>query len=394
ASRSLVLARTLTVFSNHALRLIWNTVTLLNLLGCLPSDSFELRTIGKGYSTKHIMRLLRPLQKSDFDCVSVYAPHVKHLFSYPRFTDLSHVFPSARPWLSENMLPSLQALDWMHNEDDFQYMDCFLAPQLTTICILHTSLAALTLLSSLALRCLQLTDVTLFPRGTPALRLQAVSAVSVCIRSLHGIKRLFADMLDRLALEHFTHDNEVIFPSLQTLYFSSEIESPSRFLEWGNKVPLVEFTAECPAFSTRASTLNRLFSAAAGGISHSSLTEFSFDNEFDSFDFFDSANYIIRSSSLRSLFCFVNLTSVTVLSAVGIDLDDTTVTDMARSWHHIERLDLPSYYLHDLSLESLKNLDVEASPIVTAPPVARFIASIFPRLKNITTILDSAAGDP
>jgi len=111
-------------------------------------------------------------------------------------------------------------------------------------------------------------------------------------------------------------------------------------------------------------------------------------------------------------------------------LDDTTVTDMARSWRHIERLELQSYYgtaapratlqcleafpkycphltklsiafdatviptsQGNLSLESLKNLDVEASPIATAPPVARFIASIFPSLKNITTLPDSLDGD-
>ncbi|KAJ6583628.1 hypothetical protein DFH09DRAFT_1029228 [Mycena vulgaris] len=443
-----VLARTSTVFSSHALRLIWNSVTLLNLLSCLPSGSFELRTTGEGYFTKYIMQLLRPLQKSDLERVLVYAPHVKHLLSDPRFADLSPVFPSASPWLSENMLPNLQGLYWMHGENDFQYIDCFLAPQLTTIRIPHTSLAALTLLSSLALRCPQLTDVTLFPRGTPDLRSMAVSAVSMCVRGLHDIERLAADMLDHPALEHLsrltslrhlrlgglpstlpTHDDEALFPSLQTLYFSSEIESPFRFLEWGNTIPLVGFTAECPAFST-ADEVHRLFSAAAGGISHSPLTEFAFDNEFDSFDFSDSANYLIRSSSLRSLFCFVNLTSVSVLSAVGIDLDDTTVTDMARSWPHIERLELQSYYgttapratlqcleafpkycphliklsiafdatviptsPGDLSLESLKNLDVEASPIATAPPVARFIASIFPSLKNITTLPDSLGGD-
>ncbi|KAJ6583613.1 hypothetical protein DFH09DRAFT_1144754 [Mycena vulgaris] len=422
-----VLARTSTVFSSHALRLIWNSVTLMNLLSCLPSGSFELRTTGEGYFTKYIMQLLRPLQNSDLERVLVYAPHVKHLLSDPRFADLS------------------SGLYWMHGENDFQYIDCFLAPQLTRICIPHTSLAALTLLPSLAHRCPQLTDVTFFPRGAPDLRSLAVSAISVCVRGLHGIERLTADMLDHPALEHLsrlpslrhlrlgglpstfpTHDDEALFPSLQTLYFSSEIESPFRFLQWVNKIPLVEFTAECPAFST-ADEVHRLFSAAAGGISHSPLTEFAFDNEFDSFDSSDSANYLIRSSSLRSLFCFVNLISVSVLSAVGIDLDDTTVTD---SWRHIERLELQSYYgtvapratlqcleafpkycrhltklsiafdatviptsYGDLALESLTNLDVEASPIATAPPVARFIASIFPSLKNITTLPDSFGGD-
>ncbi|KAJ7491675.1 hypothetical protein B0H11DRAFT_2007411 [Mycena galericulata] len=443
-----VLARTSTVFSSHALRLLWNSVALIDLLNCLPSDSFELRTTGEGYFTKYIMQLLRPLQDSDLERILVYSPHVKHLFSDPHFADLSPVFPSVSPWLSENMLPNLQGLYWMHGENDFQYIDCFLAPRLTTIRIPRTSHAALTLLSSLALRCPQLTDIILFPRGAQDLRSQAVSATSAFVRGLHGIERLIVDMLNYPAIEHLsrlpslrhlrlgelpsnlpTHDDEALFPSLQTLYFSSEIDSPVRFLDWGNKIPLVEFTAECPAFST-ADEVNRLFSAAPSGISNPPLTKFAFSNEYDSFDSSDSANYLIRSSSLRSLFCFVNLTSISILSAVGIDLDDTTVTDMARSWRHIESLELQTYYgttaprttlqclvafpkycphltklsiafdatviptsQGDLSLERLKDLDVEASPIATAAPVARFIASIFPSLEDITTLPDSLDGD-
>lgn len=49
------LARTSTVFSSHALRLLWKSVTLINLLRCLPSDSFELSTTGEGYFTKYMM---------------------------------------------------------------------------------------------------------------------------------------------------------------------------------------------------------------------------------------------------------------------------------------------------------------------------------------------------
>ncbi|KAJ7301284.1 hypothetical protein DFH08DRAFT_104200 [Mycena albidolilacea] len=441
-----VLARTSTVFSSHALRLLWESVTLINLLRCLPSDSFEIRTTGEGYFTKYMMQLLRPLRSSDWERVLVYAQFVKHLSSDPDFADLSPVFPS----ISKNMLPNLQGLHWMHREKDFQYIDCFLAPQLTTIRIPHTSLDALSLLSSLALRCPQLTNITLFPRSAPDLQPLAVSAVSICVRGLHGIETLITDMVDEPALEHLSRlsgvrhlrlgelpptlpavptDDVALFPSLQTLYFSSEIESPTRFLEWGNKLPLVEFTTECRAFST-ADEVHRLFSAASGGISHLPLTGFAFDDEFGSLDSSHPANYLIRPQSLRSLFCFVNLTSVSILSAVGIDLDDTTVTDMARSWRHIECLELQSYYGNaapratlqcleafpkycphltklsitfdatviptsqsDLSLACLKNLDVEASPISTALPVARFLARMFPSLKNISTLRDSLDGE-
>ncbi|KAJ7696349.1 hypothetical protein B0H16DRAFT_1841652 [Mycena metata] len=416
------LARTSKVFSGHALRLIWESVTLKNLLGCLPPDSFKLTTTGEGYFTKYTLQLLRPLQSSDFERVRIYAPRVKHLFSDPKLADLSSVFPSGSPWLSQNMLPNLQSLHWWHDEDDFY----------------------------LAQRCPQLTNVLFLPRGALDLRSLAVSAVSACVRGLHGIESLTVDMLNYAALQHLSrlpslrhlglgelasilppHDDEASFPSLQTLYFSSEIASPSRFLEWANKIPLVKFTAECPAFST-ADEVHRLFSAAGDGITPSSLTEFTFDNEFGLFDdTSDGGDYFIRSSSLRRLFCFTNLTAVSVLSAFGINLDDATITDMARSWRHIERLEFQSYYgtpapratlqclaafpkycphliklslafdatiiptaQGDLSLESLKSLDVESSPIAAARPVARFIARIFPSLTDITTLIDFLDEDP
>ncbi|KAJ7732411.1 hypothetical protein B0H16DRAFT_1732779 [Mycena metata] len=345
-----------------------------------------------------MVQLLRPLQSSDFERVRIYAPRVKHLFSDPKSADLSSVFPSASPWLSQNMVPNLQSLHWWHGEDDFY----------------------------LAQRCPKLTNLLFFPRGALDLRSLAVSAVSACVRGLDEIESMTVDMLNHAAFKHLSrlpslrhlrlgelasilppHDDEPSFPSLRTLYFSSEIASPSRFLEWVNKFPLVEFTAECPAFST-ANEVHRLCSAAEGGITHSSLTEFTFDNEFGSLnDASDGGDYLIRSSSLRRLFCFANLTTVSVLSAFGIDLDldDATITDMARSWRYIECLEFQSYYgtpaprttlqclvafpkhcphltklsiafnatviptAHgDLSLEGLKRLDAESSPIRGGPP--------------------------
>ncbi|KAJ7190374.1 hypothetical protein GGX14DRAFT_605953, partial [Mycena pura] len=443
-----VLARTSTVFSSHALRLVWKSVALINLLRCLPSDCFHLTTTGVGYMKKYTMEPLRPLRASDWERVPVYAQHVKHLLTDPDFADLSHVFPSVSRWLS-NMLPNLQGLHWLHQEHDFQYIDCFLAPQLTTIVIPPTSHAALCLLSNLALRCPQLKALTLFPRGASDLRPLAVSAVSQCVRSLHSIETLIADMVDQLALEHLSRLSslrylrlgEVLptltalprhvapFSSLQKLYFRSEIKSPTWFLEWCNKLPLVEFTAECTAFST-PDEVHRLFSAAPAGISHLLLTEFDFGDDYRSLDSSDSASHLIRPQSLRSLFCFVNLKSVSVLSAVGIDLDDTTVTDMARSWPYIERLELQSYFGNtapratlqcleafpkycphltklcitfdatviptsqaDLSLQCLQVLDVEASPISTILPVAQFLTRIFPTLRAISTLQDSLDGN-
>ncbi|KAF8186189.1 hypothetical protein K438DRAFT_1973555 [Mycena galopus ATCC 62051] len=246
---------------------------------------------------------------------------------------------------------------------------------------------------------------------------------------LPSVRHLTLGELYPTSLAHPTH--EAIFPSLQTLYFSSQIESLTRFLEWCSKAPLVNFTAVCPAFST-ADEVHRLFLAASGGISPLSLTEFTFDNEWGSIPSSDSASHLIRPQALRSLFCFVNLTSVSILSTVGIDLDDATVTDLARSWRYITYLELQSYYGNvaprvtlqgleafskhcphltkltitfnatviptseaelSLACSKLQHLEVEASSISIALPVAQFLARIFPSLKSISTIRDSIAGD-
>ncbi|KAJ7190036.1 hypothetical protein GGX14DRAFT_53999, partial [Mycena pura] len=248
------------------------------------------------------------------------------------------------------------------------------------------------------------------------------------------------DTVDPLALEHLSRLSSVrhlrlggvpptisalprdkaLFPSLQKLYFFSRIESPTRFLEWCNKLPLVKFEFQCPEFST-PDAVHHLFSAASHGISHSSLMKFTF-TDFDNSDSWSFPNHLIRPQSLRSLFCFVNLTSMSVLSAVGIDLDDSTVTDMARSWPYIECLQLRSYLCYpvpratlqcleafpaycphlttlcltldatviptstaEISLPCLQELAVEASPISTSLPVAQFITRIFPSLRNIST---------
>ncbi|KAJ7208573.1 hypothetical protein GGX14DRAFT_633394 [Mycena pura] len=438
-----VLARTSTVLSSHALRLLWKTVKLVDLLRCLPSDSFDLTATVRDFWITYTMEPLRPLRESDWERVLIYAQHVKHLITDS--ADLSPMFPSVSRWLPKNMLPNLRGLHWTQQENNFQYIDHFLSSQLTTIRILGTPLAALSLASSLARRCPRLTNIILFPfRGKSDLKPQVVSAVSMCVLGLHGIEKLITDTVDPPALEHLSHLSSIRylmfsgvlptlstlprikapFPSLQNLRFTSGsgIESPMRFLEWCNKLPLVTFDAKCAAFST-ADAVHRLFSAASRGISQSSLMEFTFSDEFDPFDHWHSATYLIRPQSLRSLFCFVNLTSVSVLSAIGIDLDDTTVTEMARSWPYVECLKLQSYYGHrvvprttlqcleafpkycphltklcimfdatviptsqaGLSLQCLQDLDVEASPISTALPVAQFLTHIFPSLRNIST---------
>ncbi|KAJ7192801.1 hypothetical protein GGX14DRAFT_593841 [Mycena pura] len=402
-------------------------------------------TTGESFWIKSIMEPLRPFRASDWERVLVYAPHVKHLVT--NSVDLLPIFPEVSRWLPRNVLPNLQGLHWTQQQNNFQYIDYFLSSQLTTIRILDTSLAALSLLSGLARRCPQLTNITLFPPiSTRDSQPEVFSAVSLCVRGLHGIETLITDTVDQPALEHLSRLSSVrhlrlggvpptlsalprdqaLFPSLQKLHLSSRIESTTRFLEWCNKLRLATFAATCAAFPT-ADAVHRLFSAASRGISHLPLMEFAMSNEFNILDSWDSTDYLIRPQSLRSLFCFVNLTSVSISTAMGIDLDDSTVTDMARSWPYIQCLELQSYFGHvvlrpratlqcleafpkycphltmlcltfdatviptsqaGLSLQCLRVLRVDASPISTALPVAQFLKHNFPSLRTISTLQD------
>ncbi|KAJ7612737.1 hypothetical protein FB45DRAFT_1065434 [Roridomyces roridus] len=356
-----VLARTSRVFSVHALELLWETAALLNLLRHLPSDALEVRQVDEGYQTKYSMELLRPLRKSDFDRVFVHAARVKRLVADPGVADLSSTLRAARPWLSANgVFPMLQAVYWMHDTTGFGYIEYFLVPQLTDIFITQTSGNALAWLPTIARRCTRLEYITLLPRV--GWREQAGPIISKCVRSWDAIKSLRTDIVDSAAFQYLSrcgklrhlqlcdipsalpsNENGAAFPSLETLYLDGEVKAPTRFLEWANGISLVDFTAECQPWTT-ADEVHGLFSAAQHGISHFSLKHFAFDDRYDSFDAANVHVHLIRSSSLRRLFCFTNLTSVSILSAVGVDMDDTTVTDMARSWPHIQRLELQSFY--------------------------------------------------
>ena len=194
------------------------------------------------------------------------------------------------------MLPNLRGLNMLGKGHDFQSIGRLLYPQLTEIYIVDASLGALSLLPSLALWCPQLRELTM------NLKLSKVPLTLPLLPPCGG----------------------ALFPSLQKLNITTKIQYHTQFLQWCSKLALVKFTANCP-FST-ADEVHHLFSAASHGISHSSLTEFTFRN------FSNSADHLIqpiRPQSLRSLLHFHNLLSVSVL-AVEIDLDDTTVVDMAR----------------------------------------------------------------
>ncbi|KAJ7612537.1 hypothetical protein FB45DRAFT_939262, partial [Roridomyces roridus] len=366
-----VLARTSTVFSDHALRLLWASVALINLLRCIPPDAYNVRVEGKGRTTRYIMTPRRSLQDSDFQRLRFYAAYVRRLFCHADQVDTSRMFPSVHPWLSESMFPMLRVVRWSsshlpHRKDDIRFIGCFLTPGLTSIDIAGNLPAAvpLAIVSSLATRCPQLTDLSCFSHVDPA----AVSALSECIRGLDHIQTLCTAVLNRAALDHLSHLSSLrkldlhsipadfpssgshsFFPSLVEFDITN-VDSACRFLERGCEIPLTWLAVECSLAEPGASNLStaaqmhRLFSAMESGILHSSVTNILFTDGYGSFHRSDAPGFTIRASSLRRLFCFNNLTYVAMITAVGFDLDNATIVDMARSWPHIESLTLETRF--------------------------------------------------
>ncbi|KAJ7612591.1 hypothetical protein FB45DRAFT_803165 [Roridomyces roridus] len=437
-----VLARTSTVFSSHALRLLWKSVPLIRLLFCLPSETYRLSYTK--YHPKYIdsMTPRRSLKESDLEHLALYSQHVQYLFAFSLDADASAMFSSLRPWLSEKQFPLLRGISWGYEGGDFNFIDSFISPRITTLKISEDSPAASMLVSSIATRCPELTYLSCSNRTTSDAK---ASPVWECVRGLGRIRALHTELLDRDTFEHLSRlpsfeelslirlpadlpppDTQPFFPQLAKLHLQ-DFDSAMRFFERGDhdQFPLAEFSLEMASAFSTADVVHQLLSVAAPKIIDSSLKEFIFGVGFGILEDSDRPNHVIRSSSLRLLLPFRNLTTVSFLSAAGVDLDDTTITDMARSWPHIERLQFESYFgtsrpratlrsleafaqycphLTELTitfdateippsqgefrLEGLTRFHVEASPITTVRPVAEFISRVFPGLTSVGTLAD------
>ncbi|KAJ7133092.1 hypothetical protein C8R44DRAFT_549147, partial [Mycena epipterygia] len=137
----------------------------------------------------------------------------------------------------------------------------------------------------------------------------------------------------------------------------------------------------------------------------------------------DVENYSLDISTLRTLFCFGNLTSVVIRSPLGFDLDDGAVLELARAWPRLESLHLkshveqprnptlgclqsfaehcPSLRLLGITLDarqvpapdhssatriiqrSLAILNVDSSPIAAPISVGRYLSGLFPCLRTV-----------
>ncbi|KAF8172411.1 hypothetical protein K438DRAFT_1981577 [Mycena galopus ATCC 62051] len=446
-----VVARTCKAFHGPALDALWRSSPFENLLRCMPSDLYRCEESGSKWNLKCDMTFLRPIRVEDWDRVLIYAPRVRHLFSNSYDCDLSKVLPAISACLPMQLFPGLQRLHWGHSDNDFQYIHLFLGPGITELSFAASCSHAKSFLTTVALRYSALKTVAIRSDRNTVSEAET-KAVSVFLRGLTHVETLSVDSIDEAGLKHICHLPTITvlrvgmlpmlptfnagahvraFAGLRNLYVAfSEIDVTARLLGWCKDMPLESLTLEFINSLTGQETQD-LFDALSASVLHSNLTRISLISGYEDGTLLHFPDHIVPGHSVRPLFNFTNLTSVLILTPVGIDLDNATVSVLARAWPRLERLDLSSYYYYSpaarprATLEcllsfaawcprleklcmtfdgtvipspqsgssrvvhsALKYLHVEHSPISTALSVARFLSGIFVVLADIRSNAD------
>jgi hypothetical protein len=177
-------------------------------------------------------------------------------------------------------------------------------------------------------------------------------AVSVFLCSLTCVETLSVDSLDEVGLKHicglptlavlclgtlpplsaFNAGPDMrALPVLQRLYLAwAEIGFTTQFLRWCKEMPLISLDLEFTTSST-GQEMHSLFDTLSASVLHSSLTKICVMDKYEDRNPARFPNHLVYSHSIRPLFSFTNLTSVLILTAVGIDLDNSTVSTLARA---------------------------------------------------------------
>ncbi|KAJ7658623.1 hypothetical protein DFH06DRAFT_1327197 [Mycena polygramma] len=447
-------ARTCMTFRDPALDRLWWFTTLGQLLVyCMPSDLWAVdmsQRSGWDGDPVRTVRLLRPIFDSDWQRVRLYAPRIRKLASgehsiHHRW-DLDQIFPSLSLAFSESLLHNLQDLQWYHTQDDFHYIHIFLRPSLTKISFYLLSTADCSLLPRLGERCPQLVNIAI--AADPDVDLQPLSRF---VARLPLAETISVPWLQQDALEHLSK-----LPTLKSLTMGRcpkalpVSAAPIAFaftalrhmsLNDGTLADVTLLLRMCRDVSLETlrvdldnghhhppeADVQAFVTAVAESISPSRLTRLRLQTSIRWWGRTDPL-YLIQPDTLTLLICFKNLTFLDITCAFGFDLDDDTVSQMARAWPQIQTLRLagilpstsrPRATLASLCSiarhcprivtltlafdgsvipspcaaspgvvvrnESLRQMNVLHSPITTPITVGRFLFGVFPNLYRITT---------
>ncbi|KAJ7479586.1 hypothetical protein FB451DRAFT_1365354 [Mycena latifolia] len=423
------LARTCKKLQGPALNRLWrNQNTLRNILSCMPPGVFHIHEEPNpdvvGGPVRRRMRLLRPILAADWQRPIEYARCVKSLAvsrsDSNRVSDILPVLSSCIP--GDCLLPNLRTLKWFPGGDDFLHMRILLAPTLTTLffsCDLSPS--NLSFLPTIARTCTALKELNIglpIPTG-PGSALKHIGQLPT-LTSLNVTSF-------KLGLSSTPQVPSPGFTALQTLALEvDDIRQGTTFFHLCSLSSLLHIDVtffSCPPLRG----MDTFCTALKASCSHDSLLSLVLDTDGgnDLPEGVGEETIIIDNDAMRTLFCFGNLTWMSIMSLVGFDFDNSTITDMARAWPHATTLLLKyggerrprntleclyAFAQHCPDLERLhitldatplptgtrrasqrrlKYLNVAQSPI-SAPTleVARIMSAIFPGLEDLSTYRD------
>ncbi|KAJ7658601.1 hypothetical protein DFH06DRAFT_1406993 [Mycena polygramma] len=427
-------ARTCRRFQDPAMDHLWRSTTLARLLiRCMPSDLWDVE--------KRKVRQLRPIFDSDWQRVRLYAPRIRMLASGHDRSLLNEIFPSLSLAFPQSLLRNVQHLRWYHHWYDFHYIRLFLHPSLTGIDLHLASTWDCSLLPRLGESCPRLADINitanfdvdLQPLSRFVARLPVAKDISVPWLEQDALEHLSKlPMLKSLAMERLPEgladSSARIVPAFSGLRRSfigqGTLADTTQFLLMCRDVPLETLTVRRsgPGYPSAADT-HDLFTVLAARVSHSTLTLLHIDGHGYLWHKPDPEVIdLIRPATLVLLLCFDNLTTLHLTSGLGFDLDDDTVSRMARAWPRIEHLHLAGILpaasrpratfaglysiaqhcprISALTLafdgsgvpspspasprnESLRQLDVLHSPITSAIAMEEFLSGVFPSLTRL-----------
>ncbi|KAJ7089912.1 hypothetical protein C8R44DRAFT_957724 [Mycena epipterygia] len=442
------LARTCTTFHDIALdALWWYQYTIVNLIRCMPADLWDTVLV---HGTDATLRLSRPIVASDWTRLLHYSHRIKNLTcgDHPMYPNLSEVFERLRLGVpGDDLLPNLETLTWDHYGGIHpSHIHLFLGPRIRAIhlgyCDPDTEEAVLPILArrvptlrSVVINILQLEiGENRHPHVSAFLQaLSRVRSIMVSNGTLDAAALLHLGQLTTLEKLNIILPDSMSFPGINdgTLFSNLQavalhigsVELLTTFMQTWAKPPITSIELSSTAYPA-PEAFEEIYTLLAARCAHESLRSLTlqvFEAPPNATDL-----SIHSGTSFQHLFCFANLVSLSITALIKLDLDDEMITDMARAWPQLEKLEISTYPfhrprstllgLHALAqhcprlrkLEMLFNasivpppptpsdcrlvvLEVSRSPIADALPVARFISAIFPHVREVTTDLDGYA---
>ncbi|KAF7358901.1 hypothetical protein MSAN_01230400 [Mycena sanguinolenta] len=349
------LARTCKGFTGPALNCLWAVQThgMVNLMRCMPPDLFE-------FGDNREARLLRPILAADWERPLIYMRRIRCLYCSVPMAGVSELCASFPDDIG-SLFPKLTSLHWNNwTSGDDPSILLLLSPRLTSLSV--SARLSETMLPAIPRTCPALKNLDIY--RCYHMNSSDRSALSSCLRDLHSLESVEVVISDMVALEHLSRlpcltslttrllanlplpSMSLPFIALKALVIRYNIEQVTRFFQSCSGLPLNNVTIELDPCPTTAA-MDKLHTALRQGCSHASLLSLAIEiQDDDPPDLGDDAYSAVNMESLRSFFCFVNITSLCIASCVGFSIDDQGLKELAITWPQIRelRLRLEPYY--------------------------------------------------